>query len=159
MLIVGDSACGTSIARTYYTWKIIRSPDISYNIFRMGLWTAAEMTTGILVSCLPVLPRFFQRYDLHIISTLSYGSKAIKSLGRHNESGAATHATFADASAASKTVVGDHDSQLDGMGKYLSLDGFELSSMGRNSLIDRPDLSYQAHATKREDLETGIQIF
>lgn len=26
----------------------------------MGLWTWAELTTGILVSCLPVVPRFFQ---------------------------------------------------------------------------------------------------
>lgn len=26
----------------------------------MGFWTNAEITTGILISCFPVLPRFFQ---------------------------------------------------------------------------------------------------
>ena len=35
------------------------SPDISWNIAIMGLWTWAEMSVGVLVCCLPVTPRFF----------------------------------------------------------------------------------------------------
>lgn len=35
------------------------SPDISWNIAIMGLWTWAEMSVGVLVCCLPVTPKFF----------------------------------------------------------------------------------------------------
>lgn len=55
-------ACVTSILRTYYTWKILNSPDVSYNVVIMGYWTIAEITTGIVVSCLPVMPKFFHHY-------------------------------------------------------------------------------------------------
>ncbi|KAF7513246.1 hypothetical protein GJ744_010642 [Endocarpon pusillum] len=55
-------ACVTSILRTYYTWKIVKSPEVSYNFAIMGYWTIAEITTGIVVSCLPVMPKFFHHY-------------------------------------------------------------------------------------------------
>ena len=48
------SACVTSVLRTYYTWKVVTEPDVSYNIVVMGLWTLAEVATGVIVSCLPV---------------------------------------------------------------------------------------------------------
>ncbi|ERF70422.1 hypothetical protein EPUS_04700 [Endocarpon pusillum Z07020] len=55
-------ACVTSIMRTYYTWKVLKSPDVSYNVIIMGYWTIAEITTGIVVSCLPVMPKLFHHY-------------------------------------------------------------------------------------------------
>ena len=54
------SACISSVLRTYYTWKIVTSPDITYHMVQMGLWTYAELATGVIVSCLPVIPKFFQ---------------------------------------------------------------------------------------------------
>ena len=50
----------TSIVRTYYTFKVFQSPDESYNIIIMGVWTWAEMTVGTVICCLPVMPRFLQ---------------------------------------------------------------------------------------------------
>lgn len=50
----------TSIARVAYTWKFANDADVSYNAGKMGLWAEAEMVAGIIVSCMPVFPRFFQ---------------------------------------------------------------------------------------------------
>ena len=49
-----------SIVRTYWTWKLHESPDVTWNISYMVLWTWAEMSTGILVSCLPTFPKLFE---------------------------------------------------------------------------------------------------
>lgn len=53
-------ACVTSVARTHYTFKVMNSLDASYEVMFMGLWTWAEITTGIIISCLPVTPKFFR---------------------------------------------------------------------------------------------------
>lgn len=66
-----SSACVTSTIRTYYTWKIIDSHDITYDICKMGLWTHAEISIGIIVCCLPVSPRFFQFIGPKIYGTFS----------------------------------------------------------------------------------------
>ena len=75
-------ACITSIIRTYYTWKVVKSSDFSYNIIVMGIWTYAELTIGIIVSCLPVLPRFFNHIGPKIYEILVFGSWS-KILLRH----------------------------------------------------------------------------
>ena len=46
--------------RTYYTWKTFELEDVTYYTFKMGLWTLAETSTGLIICCLPILPRFFQ---------------------------------------------------------------------------------------------------
>ena len=40
---------------TYYTWRVVQSPNVSYNALIMTFWEWAEITTGIIVSCLPVI--------------------------------------------------------------------------------------------------------
>ena len=70
------SACISSIYRTYYTWKIAKSPDISYNVVPMGLWTFAELATGFIISCLPVIPKFFQHMWPKVSRALSIMSKS-----------------------------------------------------------------------------------
>lgn len=67
------SACATSIVRTYYSFKIVQSPDVSYNTVIMGLWTWAEVTSGMVISCLPVMPKFFQHFGAK--TYLSFSSK------------------------------------------------------------------------------------
>ena len=75
------SACISSILRTYYTWKIVDSPDISYNMAPMGLWTFAELATGFIISCLPVIPKFFQHIWPKVSRALSVMSKSRKDSG------------------------------------------------------------------------------
>ena len=76
-----DSACVTSILRTYYTWKVVKGSDVSYNIIVMGLWTLAEIATGIIVSCLPVLPRFFRHAGPKVLQAFSVPTKSSSSSG------------------------------------------------------------------------------
>ena len=57
--------------RTYYTWKIVDSPDNSYQMIVMGLLEWAEMSSGIIISCFPVL----LKYSSHM------GPKIFKSPG------------------------------------------------------------------------------
>ena len=70
------SACVASVLRTYYSWKLVKEPDISYNVIVMGLWTLAEIAIGVIVSCLPVLPRFFQHAGPKVYRAFSVGSKS-----------------------------------------------------------------------------------
>lgn len=41
----------------------------------MGFWTYVEIAMGIIISCLPVLPRLFQGFGPRIYSALSFRSK------------------------------------------------------------------------------------
>lgn len=66
----------TSIVRTYYTFKVVQLPDISYNMALMGLWASTELAIGTIISCLPVLPRFFQHFGPKVWSMFSLTSKS-----------------------------------------------------------------------------------
>ena len=72
------SACITSILRTYYTWVIVRSVDQSYNIARMAMWAMAELSIGVVISCLPVIPKFFQHMGPKLSSAFTLGSRSRK---------------------------------------------------------------------------------
>ena len=74
----------TSILRTYYTSKIDSQTDASYNIVILGLWTLAEVATGVIVSCIPVLPRFFQDIGPKMFRVFSIGTKPSSNPGSEN---------------------------------------------------------------------------
>lgn len=57
------SACVTSVLRTYYTWRVVESHDINWDLIPMALSTWAELSIGIIVGCLPTLPKFIQHID------------------------------------------------------------------------------------------------
>lgn len=86
----------TSILRTYYTWQIALSPDITYNMVRMGMWTNAELSTGIVISCLPVIPKFFQHIGPKLSSALTLRSKSRKDSGNESASSAPSEKVRAD---------------------------------------------------------------
>ena len=65
----------TSILRTYYAWQTVQSRDISYNVAKTSFWTYAEIAFGTVVSCMPVLPRFFQHFGSKIRTTFASKSK------------------------------------------------------------------------------------
>ena len=66
-----SSACIASILRTFYSWRVAQSPDISYNVMLVGIWAWAEMAVGIIVSCLPIMPKFFQHFSPKVWRFLS----------------------------------------------------------------------------------------
>ena len=47
----------------------------------MGLWTFAELATGFIISCLPVIPKFFQHMYPKVSRALSVMSKSKKDSG------------------------------------------------------------------------------
>ncbi len=51
-----------------------QGPDITFNTIVMGLGGTAELSIGVLVSCLPVLPRFVQHFGPVIIRSFSFHS-------------------------------------------------------------------------------------
>lgn len=79
MTYVYSRACVASIFRTYYTFKIAQGPDVAFNIIVMGLAAAAELSIGVVVSCLPVLPRFVRHFVPRI--TRSSSSHPASTLG------------------------------------------------------------------------------
>lgn len=67
-------ACIASIVRTYYSWELALSPDVTHNLGLVGLWTYAEISIGIVISCTPIFPRFYQEFGRKIYAVLSFGS-------------------------------------------------------------------------------------
>ena len=67
-------ACIASIFRTYYSFRIVQEPDITFNIIVMGIGAIVEPTIGVVVCCLPVLPRFFQHLGPKFLRTFSWHS-------------------------------------------------------------------------------------
>ncbi|KAL8791949.1 MAG: hypothetical protein Q9195_005438 [Heterodermia aff. obscurata] len=61
-------ACTASIFRTVYSIKLAQGPDVSYNVVVLALGGLTELAIGVVVACLPVLPRFFQHHK-SILST------------------------------------------------------------------------------------------
>ena len=54
----------------------------------MGMWTYAELSTGIVISCLPVIPKFFQHVGPKISSALTLRSRSTKESGNESASAA-----------------------------------------------------------------------
>ena len=59
LIPTGDSACLASILRTYHIWQQFNTYDASWQLGRLAPWTWAELSIGIVVGCLPSLPKFF----------------------------------------------------------------------------------------------------
>lgn len=98
LILTRNSACMTPILRTYYTWRTVEMLDTSWELFLMGLWTWAELSIGLIVGCLPAIPKLFQ----HIGPKISRGSSGTRS-GR--ESSAATNMPKADVLARVKISI------------------------------------------------------
>ena len=60
LTLTDDSACIASILRTCYIWQVFNPYDVSWELAPVALWTWVELSIGIIVGCLPSLPKFFQ---------------------------------------------------------------------------------------------------
>lgn len=50
-----------------------------------GLWSAAELSTGVIVSCLPVIPKFFQHVGPKVLIALKSKSRNYSDTERASE--------------------------------------------------------------------------
>ena len=159
-------ACVTSIMRTYYTWRAVKSPDITYNLCIMGLWSYAEISIGIIVSCLPVLPRFFKNFGPRIYESFSLQSWSVILLRHKMRSTGNTDKTGTSFGSRRRFTKGSGDNSIpetwdnsnlssELKGAYINLDKFETQlpkSAGTNSITPT---QINSLATRREDLESG----
>lgn len=166
----GSFACITSILRTYYTWQLALSPDITFNVVRMGMWTHAELSTGVVISCLPVMPKFFQHIGPKLFSALTLRSRSRKDSGNESAPSAPSEKVRADSkiklpsfngaftSVASNTEK-DNDYEMYSQqslpkSEYVQLHE-ETAILGRDAT--RVTLMPTAKlATARDDLERGM---
>jgi hypothetical protein len=104
------SACITSVMRLVESVRTLDNPDISISLMPVSLWARAEVSAGLIVSCLPLLPRFFgcknvrTRLEPSKPSKYSRFSSKANSQARVDEYGASLHS---GGSVASKNVRGE----------------------------------------------------
>ena len=64
------SAIAASVFRLYYSVLLMKQADYSYVKEQASIWTHAELSFGLICSCLFVLPRLYR----HLASIPPYGS-------------------------------------------------------------------------------------
>lgn len=158
-------ACVTSILRTYYAWKIVKSPDITYNMIFEGLWAFAEISIGIIVSCLPVLPKFFTHVGPKILSVRSLSGTLLRHKLRFTNNTDKTNASpRVQRSRAAKRSGGisipetwndSYHSQAELKGAYITLDEYDMRQSKSAVILELTPTPAAGSATRGEDLENG----
>ncbi|CAD6580725.1 MAG: hypothetical protein ASARMPREDX12_000255 [Alectoria sarmentosa] len=166
----GSLACVTSILRTYYAWQIVPSHDISYNLVKMGFWTYAEIAIGTIVSCMPVLPKFFRHFSPRLYATFASISKprprsrSSVVFEKPRNSAESSKKLFIKGSQ-DETGVSKfwnqayHPSAAEVKDEYLSLDGYDAVLPRRDTAIEPAPKLVKGSATRRDDLERGQDDF
>ena len=146
------------------------SPDTSYNVVPMGLWTFAELAIGFIISCLPVIPKFFQHISPKVSRALSVLSKSTKDSGiesapairveelERNSGLKLPSFTKSFASVFSHTEKEDDQTQPDREYAILSE---EMVVPRREAAMELSQMPEARLATRRDDLErriSGIQF-
>ena len=156
----------TSIARTYYSYQVPKSTDRTYKLELMGLWGWAELTIGIIVGCLPVLPKFIHHIGATVSRTFSFTSKdgvsAARGLMSRNEPPKANafirvQRPFADhvGSSTSDSSTDTYGPQAQLHGEYLAADKYDSLSLNAISRHEPTHPPSVVIATRRDDLEYG----
>ena len=138
----------------------------------MGMWTYAELSTGIVISCLPVIPRFFQHFGPKVHSALALRSKPTKDSDNKSASATPSDKVRAEklrlpsfkhtfASVVSKTEK-DNDHELYSQetlpkGEYAQLHE-EMAIPSRDATRELIQTSPTKLATTRDDLEKGYRM-
>lgn len=89
------SACITSVMRLVESIRSLNNPDISVSLFPVSLWAVAEVSAGLVVCCLPLLPRFFGHANLR---TRLEPSAPSEYSGLKSKGNSRTHVLESDAS-------------------------------------------------------------
>lgn len=134
------SACIMSIVRLYYTFQVVRSPDKTYHILLMGLWTCAEMAVGIIVSSLPVLPRLVQHIGPRISSAFSSEVKTRDTTPSQRKVDTRFSGEFSNWDGVRTTASGSYSSELPERGSTFDPSQASLAPiLGRLDRMDRLD--------------------
>lgn len=136
--------------RSNYTFKIVKSPDISYNLTTMALWTLGEITCGFLTACLPTFPRFFQHVVSKSRSNVEKNSAPSNVKDRQEIPGKLKRPfdKYIGGLSISGTWSNVGTRQDSRKGDSITLHEFEVIASGNT-------MNGQSRATYREDLESG----
>lgn len=133
---------------------MIRSPDISYNVIVIGLWSWAEMTTGVIISCLPAMPRFFQHVGPKVYSAF-YGEPILPS-GSKSDPRSTQGQTKNFQRALSKPKGSDiYSSQNHRKDEYVALSELDMAPLREDRTSDWLPTQNNGIVTSRDELEKG----
>ena len=130
----------------------------------MGLWTDAELASGFIISCLPVIPKFFQHIWPKVSRTLSVMSTYWKDSGiasapvvpaeeiQGNSKLKLPNIKNTLASVFSHTETEDNQTQLEGEYAILSE---EIGVPRRDAVRELSQMPAARLGTTRDDLEKG----
>ncbi|MCJ1359567.1 MAG: hypothetical protein MMC33_009569 [Icmadophila ericetorum] len=93
---MGTLAFVTSIARLILSIIGSKTPNQTVALTNLGLWGVAEVTSGLIASCMPLSPAFFRHFKVKILARGSAAGNNLKYLKRSQNSaasGAESHAT------------------------------------------------------------------
>ena len=150
----------TSVLRSYYTWRAVEGQDQSWELLPMGLWTWAEIAVGIIVGCLPTLPRFFQHIGTKVHRNThgpgTGGASSAVAVSPNANVLVSVKRSFAKYGAGRTVTDSWNDSYMprtQHLDEYLVLDEFDAAPLQEhypNASAGQPG---QGIATAREDLE------
>lgn len=81
--LTNPSAIISSVIRLYYQVMLTKNADYSYVKMQASLWTHAEVSFGLICSCLFVLPRLYR----HLASIPAFGTDEYEDYKRRKSSG------------------------------------------------------------------------
>ena len=140
----------------------------------MGMWTYAELSIGIVISCLPVIPKFFQHIGPKVSSALTIRSKS-GGKGFGNESASSSPSDKARAkskiklpsikdafSSVKSNTEKDDDDEMYSQHRlptkeYVQLRE-EIAIPKRNATRELIQMPAAKLATTRDDLERGYGV-
>jgi len=73
---VGILTCAIAIAGVVFRVPLLKDPDLTWLITKVGIWTMIEYCGTILVGCMPTFPRFFLHIQGKDIETHTHASTA-----------------------------------------------------------------------------------
>ena len=151
--------------RTITAWQVAQQEDTSYFVTKMGIWSWGEIAAGILVSCFPVIPKFFHHFGPKIFAILPSTFKSRASSG--HKSGSTRVAPKIEGLSKfrqhlSQRGGGDsipqtwkypYDTQTPSDGDYTTLDDLDKTSPRMADPL--PQTLAKGLATNRDDLESA----
>lgn len=159
-----------SIVRAYYTWVVDNGTDKSYGLGIENICAAAELAIGIIVGCLPIMPKFLQHASVKLSKAFSFASRSTikarqgidhESNGQSDTPKAKTltslRRSFAKYKAGADVTEswnGHYHSRPENYGDHITLTEFDALSLQAIESV-KPCSRGGGIATRREDLEHG----
>jgi len=144
----------------------VKPPDVSYNAVVIRLWTWAEITIGIIIACLPVIPKFFQHFSSKMKGSFSPGYKSNTKLGHTLGSIGNSDTTKVSSKHKSHftqqsggTITSDpwcesNSAKARLKDEYITLDDYDSPPPKSDLPVA---VTRKSNPTRRDDLESGMQ--